>query len=86
VATPRVKHNAVAYKETEAALIQCFVKKYGSAPLKNSHIEYQKFDHHFNKASLHEALTPGKGTRYHWAIEPTHINPFYSVFAKTHQI
>ena len=85
VATPRVQNNKVAYKEAEAALIQRFIEKYNSAPLKNSNIEYQKFGHSFTKASLNEALTPGSGTRYLWAVEPTHINPFHGVFHKTHR-
>jgi len=85
VATPRVQNNSVAYKEVEAALIQFFLKKYGSAPFKNSDIEYQKFGHVFTASSLAEPLTPGKGTRYHWAVEPTHINSFYKVFMRTHR-
>ena len=85
VATPRVQNNKVAYKEAEAALIQFFLKKYHSAPFKNSNIEYQKFGHTFTHGSLAEALTPGQGTRYHWAVEPTHISSFYKVYAKTHQ-
>lgn len=85
VATPRVQNNKVAYKEAEAALIQHFLEKYHSAPFKNSNIEYQKFGHSFTKASLNEALTPGNGARYHWAVEPTHINPFRDVFRKTHR-
>ncbi len=86
VATPRVRNNVVAYKEAEAALIQRFLEKYHSAPLKNSNIEYPRFGHSFTKKSLNEALTPGSGTRYHWAVEPTHINKFYSVFHKTHRV
>ena len=85
VATPRVRNNAVAYKETEAALIQFFIEKYGSAPLKNSHVEYQKFDHAFTKVSLAEALTPGNGAKYYWAVQPTTINAFHSVFVQTHR-
>lgn len=85
VATPRVQNNRVAYKEAEAALIQRFIEKYHSAPFKNSNIEYQKYGHSFTKKSLNEALTPGSGTRYHWAVEPTHINRFYGVFHKTHR-
>lgn len=84
VATPRVQNNALAYKEVEAALIQFFLEKYGSAPFKNSNIEYQRFGHIFAQASLAEPLTPGSGTRYHWAVEPTHINSFYKVYARTH--
>lgn len=80
VATPRVQNNSLAYKETEAALIQFFVKKYRSAPFKNSHIEYQKFGHTFVRENVAAALTPGKGTRYRWAIEPTKINPFYKTY------
>jgi hypothetical protein len=85
VAMPRVQNNSLAYKETEAALIQFFLKKYGSAPFKNSHIEYQRFGHVFVRSDLAVALTPGRGTRYHWAIEPTKINPFYKIYAHTHQ-
>jgi hypothetical protein len=85
VAMPRVKNNAVAYKEAEAALIQFFLKKYGSAPFKNADIEYQKYGHRFETKSLAEALTPGSGARYDWAVEPTHINKFYKVFIQTHQ-
>lgn len=85
VSTPRVRNNKIAYKEVEAALIQFFIKKYGSAPFKNSDIEYQKFDHVFEKKSLSEALMPGSGTRYYWAVEPTKINKFYSVFHRTHK-
>ena len=84
VATPRVQNNSVAYKEVEAALIQFFLQKYGSAPFKNSNIEYQKYGHSFAKSSLAEPLTPGSGTRYHWAVEPTHINKFYDVYVRTH--
>lgn len=84
VSTPRVQNNAVAYKEVEAALIQFFIRKYGSAPFKNSNIEYQKYGHVFSNSSLTEPLTPGRGTRYHWAVEPTHINKFYNVYSRTH--
>ncbi len=84
VSTPRVQNNSVAYREVEAALIQFFLSKYGSAPFKNSNKEYQKYGHVFLKSSLAEPLTPGSGTRYHWAVEPTHINKFYDVFVRTH--
>jgi len=84
VATPRVRNNNVAYKESEAARMQFFVNKYGSAPLRNNHIEHQKYGHSYAATELREALTPGKGMRFRWAIQPMKANKFYKTYV-THK-
>lgn len=82
VATPRVRNNLVAYKDCEAALIQFFLKKYGSLPLRNRHKEYPRISHNYRQLDLSNAVTVGRGKRYQWAIQPMRANPFHKAYAR----
>lgn len=84
VATPRVKHNAVAYKELEAFLLHEFETNFGSLPMNNKNHETIKFGHKYDSSEINSVIGLGRGKRYKWAIKPMKSNAFHSLFHRTH--
>lgn len=85
ICVPRVRHNDQAYKEFEAHLLNIFLKRYGSLPLRNKNNERTRFGHTYERVATTEVLGPGKGKKYKWALEPLKTNPFFKTYTKTHR-
>ncbi|MGO8739750.1 hypothetical protein [Rhodoblastus sp.] len=84
ICLPRVKNNRFAYKDYEAHLLEVFYARYGSLPLRNAIHETKHYNHIYANVATAAVLGPGKGKRYHWALEPLKSNIFYKRFTQTH--
>lgn len=85
IATPRVENQPKAYLDCEAALLQRFGERFGSAPLWNKQFERRRFLHHeYSQRKLDYVLGKRSGARYHWALQPMKSSPFYANYLKTH--
>ncbi|GHT87001.1 hypothetical protein AGMMS49543_21680 [Betaproteobacteria bacterium] len=85
VATPRVKNQENTYLDTEAALLQRFGERFGTAPLWNKQFERRRFEnHHYSLDKLDCVLGKRSGAKYLWAIKPMKASPFYESYVKTH--
>jgi len=79
IATPRVQNSPDAYRDLEAALLDEFAKKFGSAPLMNKQFENRIKDYIYE--GLRKPLTVGKGAKkYLWAIKPLKRCVFYKAY------
>jgi hypothetical protein len=84
IATPRVKNNAEAYLDCEAALLKRFGERFGTAPLWNKQYESRRNNYMYNKKQVDQAICKGSGARYKWAIKPMRSSIFYDNFRRTH--
>jgi hypothetical protein len=86
IAIPRVKKNEFAYQDAEAAILDAFGLRYGSAPLWNKQFEKRRC-HHYNYApkSISDVIGKRSGSRYEWALRPMTSSPFYENFKRTHR-
>lgn len=85
VATPRVKNQENTYLDTEAALLQRFGQRFGTAPLWNKQFERRRFkNHQYSQDKLDYVLGKRSGAKYLWAIKPMKASPFYESYVKTH--
>lgn len=81
---PRAPNVVNAYSDFEAMLIHEFRSIYGSAPLRNKQMEYQKGSHAFGPISdIRSAIMTGKGVRFHWSVKPLKSSPMYDVYNRT---
>lgn len=86
VATPRVKKQPKTYLDCEAALLQRFGERYGTAPLWNKQFERRRFTHHtYSQEKLDYVLGKRRGSRYEWALQPLKASPFYDNYHRTHR-
>lgn len=85
VTTPRVRGNAVVYKDVEAILLQSFGELYGTAPLNNKQFEFSKITHTYNQKDIDSVLKIGRGIKHKWSIKPMKANKFYDVYHRTHR-
>lgn len=74
--TPTIRKRGTICEHVEADLIAKFVAKYGELPLRNRNTPPQLGRHVYDPADL-SVLHPGRGTRYHWAIQPLKSSQFY---------
>jgi hypothetical protein len=87
IATPRVKNNAEAYLDTEAALLHRFGQLFGTAPLWNKQFETRRCEHYeYSERSLDFALRKRSGAKYKWAIRPMRACIFHEAYQKTARI
>ena len=86
IAIPRVRNNAEAYRDCEAAILHRFGNIFGSAPLWNKQFESRKKSYLYNQSQIDQAICKGKGTRYKWSFKPMKSSPFYADFMRTHKI
>lgn len=85
VAAPRVKNQPNTYTDCEAAVIQRFRQRYGSAPLWNKKVERRRYHHHhYSQRKIDYAIGQRSGARYKWALQPMRASPFYVSYQKTH--
>ena len=85
VATPRIKKRENTYLDTEAALLQRFGERFGTAPLWNKQFERRRFkNHHYSPDKLDYVLGKRSGAKYLWALKPMKASPFYESYVKTH--
>lgn len=85
IAIPRVRKNANAYLDAEAAVLIRFRELYGSAPLWNKQMEKRRHPHYvYNRKSIDDAIGLGSGKRYKWALQPMKASPFYEDYVRTH--
>ena len=84
IAIPRVRNNADAYLDCEAALIERFSKKFGTAPLWNKQYESRRNNYKYNQKQIDLAICKGSGAKYKWAIRPMKSSPFHRNFLRTH--
>lgn len=81
IAIPRVKNNEYAYRDTEAALLDYFGRKYGTTPLWNKQYETRTCTHYvYSEASINEALNKRSGAKYRWSIKPMKSSQFHRCF------
>lgn len=84
LAIPRVKNNADAYLDCEAALLRRFGERFGSAPLWNKQYESRRNDYEYNDRQIRQAICKGSGAKYKWALSPMKSSEFYRTFKRTH--
>ena len=85
MAVPRVKNNARAYEDTEAALLIRFEDIFGSLPLWNMHREKRKNDNYFyENRQIDQAIIKGRGSKYNWSLRPLMTSSFAERFEHTH--
>jgi hypothetical protein len=85
IAMPRVKKQFFAYKDAEAAILERFGKRYGSAPLWNKQFETRSCPHYeYAAKSINDVIGKRSGSKYEWALRPMASSPFYPHFKKTH--
>ena len=85
IAIPRVKNNPHAYLDCEAALLERFGDKFGTAPLWNKQYESRKNNYVYNQKQIDQAISKGSGNKYKWTIKPMKSSPFHQNFLKTHR-
>lgn len=85
IAVPRVKNSIVAYRDAEAAILQRFGKRFGSAPLWNKQFETRCCpNYEYSDKSINDVINKRSGSRYQWALRPMNSSPFYYYYQKTH--
>lgn len=85
VATPRVPNQPKTYLDCEAALLQRFGHRFGTAPLWNKQFERRRFKNHlYSLDKLDYVIGKRRGAKYHWALKPMKASPFYESYMKTH--
>jgi hypothetical protein len=85
IAVPRVRNSIYAYQDAEAAILDHFAERYGSAPLWNKQFEKRRCPHYeYSPKSINDVIGKRSGSRYEWAIRPLNSSPFYKNFLKTH--
>ena len=85
IAVPRVRNNADAYKDCEAALLIRFRDKFGSAPMWNKQFEQRRYPHFVYKESqIDQAICKGSGAKYKWSFKPMKSSLYYTNFMRTH--
>lgn len=80
IAVPRVKNNATAYRDAEAAMIDFFGHKYGTTPLWNKQYESRLANYEYSERSIKEAVGKRRGAKYEWALTPMKSSPFHRYF------
>lgn len=81
---PRARNASKVYSEFEAMLIHEFRDIYGSAPLRNKQMEFQKASHAFGPIDeIRSAIMIGRGMRFHWSVQPMKSSPMYDVYQRT---
>lgn len=85
IAVPRVRNSELAYKDAEAAILERFGQKYGSAPLWNKQFETRCCPHYeYADKSINDVIGKRSGSRYEWALRPLNSSPFYHNYIRTH--
>lgn len=84
VAMPRVRNNLWTYRDCEAALLERFAEKFGSAPMWNKQYESRLFDYEYNLRQMDQALCKRSGAKYKWSVAPMRASGFYTNFVRTH--
>jgi hypothetical protein len=77
ISLPRVRNNTEVYLDAEAALLDRFAARFGTAPLWNKQFEYRRTEYAYSQRALDEALCKRSGAKYKWAIAPMKASPFY---------
>ncbi|MDQ7735446.1 hypothetical protein QT231_22320 [Halomonas sp. SpR1] len=86
VATPRVKNQPDTYLDCEAAVLQRFGERFGTAPLWNKQFERRRFlHHHYSQDKLDYVIGIRRGARYHWALKPMKSSFFHDSYYRTHR-
>lgn len=85
IAVPRVRKNANAYLDAEAAILQRFGVLFGTAPLWNKQFEVRRNNYEYSHRSIDQAICKRSGAKYKWAIKPMKSSPFYPNFVRTHR-
>jgi len=86
IAVPRVRANLYAYQDAEAAILEQFGNKYGSAPLWNKQFEKRRCAHYeYSAKSINDVIGKRSGSRYEWALRPMSSSEFYPDYARTHR-
>jgi hypothetical protein len=85
IAVPRVRANLYAYRDAEAAILDQFGEKYGSAPLWNKQFEKRRCSHYeYASKSINDVIGKRSGSRYEWALRPMSSSDFYNDYTRTH--
>jgi len=84
IAIPRVRNNLDAYLDAEAALLERFGERFGSAPLWNKQFERRRNDYNYNRRQIDQAIGKRSGAKYRWSIKPMRSSPFYRNYLRTH--
>lgn len=84
ITIPRVKNNADAYLDCEAALLEQFGALFGTAPLWNKQYESRRNGYIYNEKQMKQALCKGCGAKYKWTIAPMKSSSFFENFRRTH--
>ncbi len=84
IAIPRVQNNPEAYLDAEAALLQRFGERFGSAPLWNKQFERRRNDYEYNQRQIDQAICKRSGARFEWSMKPLPSSPFHRNFLRTH--
>lgn len=86
IAVPRVKNNPDAYRDAEAAILDRFAERYGSAPLWNKQFESRLCPHYeYAEKSINDVINKRSGSRYEWALRPMKSSKFHYYYEKTHR-
>lgn len=86
VATPRVRNQPDTYLDCEAAVLQRFGERFGSAPLWNKQFERRRFLHYrYSLDKIDYVIGKRSGAKYHWAIKPMRASPFHASYQRTHR-
>ena len=87
VATPRITGQPNTYLDCEAAVLQRFGERFGTAPLWNKQFERRRFtNHHYSREKLDYVIGKRSGAKYSWALKPMKSSTFYESYVKTHKI
>jgi len=83
VCVPKNRTNVDVHCDMEAALIWKFVEMFGSIPLRNRRLEYEKQKYSYEpESAFKKPLMIGKGKRYLWSIRPMPANPYNRFFGR----
>jgi hypothetical protein len=86
IAVPRVRNRDYAYMDAEAAILEKFGKRYGSAPLWNKQFEKRCCpNYEYAEKSINDVIGKRSGSRYEWALRPMNSSPFYRHYNRTHK-
>lgn len=86
VATPRVRNQPNTYLDCEAAVLQRFGERFGSAPLWNKQFERRRFpQYRYSLDKIDYVIGKRSGAKYHWAIKPMRASPFHESYQRTHR-
>ena len=85
IAIPRVQKNIYAYQDCEAAIIERFAERFGSAPMWNKIFEKRRNEYKYNQRQIDRAIGKRSGAKYKWAVAPMPSSMFYGNFIRTHR-